>query len=345
MSAVPTVTVVIASPLEAEHVATIRAVDEHLEVLYEPDLLATPRYVSDHGGELPELTAEQDRRWHEMLARAEVSFDFDRREPTLAEVNFPRLRWVQATSAGVGQVVPRFSLDLSRVVVTTAAGVHAVPLAEFAVASLLHFAKGFPQLRAWQQEHRWTRYTSRNLAGQRVLVVGLGSVGRAVAAKLAALDVHVTAAVRPGGTSSAPGVGAAVAFSDLHRVLPDMDGIVLACPLTSETENLVDAAAFAAMKAGAVLVNVARGQVVDEEAMTSALADGRLGGAALDVASQEPLPPTSPLWDSDRVVISPHSASTVASENALVTDLFCRNLRRWLDGEPLINVYDPERGY
>ena len=160
-----TVTVVIASPLEPEHVATIRAVDERLEVLYEPAFLATPRYVADHGGELPELTAEQDRRWHAMLARADVSFDFDRREPERASANFPRLQWIQATSAGVGQVVPRFDLDLSRVVVTTAAGVHAVPLAEFAVAALLHFAKGFPQLRQWQQEHRWTRYTSRNLAG------------------------------------------------------------------------------------------------------------------------------------------------------------------------------------
>ena len=345
MTSSPTVTVVISSPLEPEHVATIRAVDERLEVLYEPAFLATPRYVADHGGELPELSAEQDRRWHAMLARADVSFDFDRREPARASANFPRLQWVQATSAGVGQVLPRFDLDLSRVVVTTAAGVHAVPLAEFAVAALLHFAKGFPQLRRWQQEHRWTRYTSRNLAGQRVLVVGLGSVGRATAARLAALDVHVTAAVRPGGTRSAPGVAATVEFSDLDRVLPETDGVVLACPLTPETENLLDADRFRALKAGAVLVNVARGGVVDEQAMIAALVDGRLGGAALDVAAVEPLPADSALWDRDDVLISPHSASTVASENALITDLFCRNLRRWLDGEPLINTYQPDRGY
>jgi glyoxylate/hydroxypyruvate reductase A len=345
VTAPQTVTVVISSPLEPEHVAAIRAVDERLEVLYEPDFLATPRYVADHGGELPVLTAEQDRRWHDMLARADVSFDFDRREPERATTNFPNLKWIQATSAGVGQVIPRFDLDLSRVVVTTAAGVHAVPLAEFAVAALFHFTKGFPQLRQWQQQHRWTRYTSQNLAGQRVLVVGLGAVGRATAAKLAALDVHVTAAVRPGGTSTASGVRATVAFSEIDGVLPGMDGVVLACPLTAETEKLISAASFDLVKPGAVLVNIARGQVVDEEAMIAALVDGRLGGAALDVAAVEPLPPTSPLWDLDTVLISPHSASTVATENALITDLFCRNLRRWLDGEPLLNRYDPDRGY
>ncbi len=345
MTSPETLTVVIASPLEEEHVARIRAVDPRIEVLYEPAFLATPRYVADHGGELPVLTPEQDRRWHDMLARADVSFDFDRREPARATANSPRLRWIQATSAGVGQIVPRFDLDPRRVVVTTAAGVHAVPLAEFAVTSLLYFAKGFPQLRRWQAEHRWTRYTSRNLAGQRVLVVGLGAVGRATAARLGALDVHVTAAVRPGGTDSAPGVAATVPFSGIGAVLPDTDGIVLACPLTAETENLLSADLLETLTPGTVLVNISRGQVVDETAMIAALTDGRLGGAALDVATVEPLPADSPLWDLDNVVVSPHSASTVATENGLITDIFCENLRRWLAGEPLLNRYDPDRGY
>ncbi len=340
-----TVTVVIASPLEPEHVASIRAVDDRIEVLYEPELLATPRYVADHAGELPVLTAEQDRRWHEMLARADVSFDFDRREPDLATANFPNLKWIQATSAGVGQVVPRFDLDLSKVVVTTAAGVHSIPLAEFALASMLYFAKGFPQLRKWQQQHRWTRYTSANLAGQKVLVVGLGAVGRMAAHKLAVLGVEVTAAVRPNGTRQAPGVSATVNFSEIDSVLPHIDGIILACPLTSSTENLISAASFDVIKPGAVLVNIARGQVVDEEAMIRALTDGRLGGAALDVAAVEPLPAQSPLWELDNVLISPHSASTVAAENSLITEIFCQNLRRWLNNEPLLNVYQPDRGY
>lgn len=345
MMTAQTVTVVIASPLEPEHVASIRAVDERIEVLYEPELLATPRYVADHGGELPVLTAEQDKRWHEMLSRADISFDFDRREPGLATANFPNLKWIQATSAGVGQVVPRFDLDLSKVLITTAAGVHSIPLAEFAVASMLYFAKGFPQLRQWQQQHRWTRYTSANLSGQKVLVVGLGAVGKMAAHKLAVLGVDVTAAVRPNGTRQAPGVRTTIDFADIDSVLPQMDGIVLACPLTPSTENLISAASFDAIKPGAVLVNISRGQVVDEEAMIRALADGRLGGAALDVATVEPLPVESPLWDLENVLISPHSASTVAAENSLITEIFCQNLRRWLNNEPLINVYQPDRGY
>lgn len=339
------VTVVIASPLEPELVERVRSVDLRLEVLYDPQLLAAPRYAGDHAGEFSVLTPEQDRRWHDMLARAQVSFDLDRREPDQAHVNFPALQWVQATSAGLGQVLPRFSLDLGRVVVTTAAGVHADPLSEFVIASLLYFVKGIPHLRRWQGRHEWTRYTSENLTGKRVLVVGLGHVGRAIASKLAALGVDVVGAIRPGGTQTALGVSSVIGFSSVIDVVGTVDAVVLACPLTPETAGLISAECLAAMRPGALLVNIARGQVVDEKALIEALRAERLGGAALDVAAIEPLPADSPLWELDNVLISPHSASTVREENRLITDLFCANLRRWLDGVPLLNVYRPERGY
>lgn len=339
------VPVIIASPLEPELVERIRRVDPVLEVLYDPQLLATPRYAGDHAGEFSVLTPEQDRRWHDMLAQAQISFDFDRREPDRAHVNFPALQWVQATSAGLGQVLPRFSLDLDRVVVTTAAGVHADPLSEFVIASLLYFVKGIPHLRRWQDKHEWTRYTSENLTGKRVLIIGLGHVGRASARKLAALGVDVVAAVRPGGTRTAPGVSSVVDFSSVREVLGTVDALVLACPLTPETEGLISAECLAAMRPGALIVNIARGQVVDEEALIDNLRNERLGGAALDVATTEPLPADSPLWELDNVLISPHSASTVREENQLITDLFCTNLRRWLDGVPLLNVYQPDQGY
>ena len=339
------VTVVIASPLEPELVERIRRVDPVLEVLYDSQLLATPRYAGDHGGEFGALTPEQDRRWHDMLARAQVSFDFDRREPDRAHVNFPALKWVQATSAGLGQVLPRFSLDLNRVVVTTAAGVHADPLSEFVIASLLYFVKGIPSLRRWQGKRQWTRYVGENLSGKRVLVVGLGHVGRASARKLAALGVDVVGAVRPGGTRTAPGVSGVIDFTSIIDVVGTVDAVVLACPLTPETEGLISAECLAAMRPGSLLVNIARGQVVDEEALIEALRAERLGGAALDVATTEPLPERSPLWELDNVLISPHSASTVREENGLITELFCTNLRRWLDGLPLLNVYRPDHGY
>ena len=341
----PRVPLVIASPLEPDLVDRIRAVDSRLDVMYDPQLLATPRYAGDHGGVFAPLTAEQDRCWHDMLARAQVSFDLDRREPERARENFPALQWIQASSAGVGQVLPRFDLDLDRVVVTTAAGVHAEPLSEFVLASLFYFVKEIPLLRRWQAERTWTRYTTDLLSGKRVLIVGLGQVGRRTASKLAALGVEVVGAVRRGGNRDVPEVSHLIEIDEVDELLPSVDALVLACPLTAETEGLISEASFAAMRQGTVLVNIARGQVVDEPAMIEALRSGVLGGAALDVMTVEPLPESSPLWGMESVLVSPHSASTVAVENRLIVDLFCDNLRRWLDGQPLRNVYDRARGY
>ncbi|RLK58513.1 D-2-hydroxyacid dehydrogenase [Actinokineospora cianjurensis] len=340
-----TVRVLICSPLEREHVDRITAVDPSVEVLYEPELLPVPRYDGDHGGVLPELSADQQARWRELAASADIAFDFDRRDPASMPGNFPRLRWVQGTSAGLGRFTDRFPLDLDRVVVTTAAGVHARPLTEFTLMGLLYFVKDVPGLRRWQAAHEWTRYTTGTLHGKRALVVGLGSVGRQVAITLSALGVDVVGAVRPGGTSGAPGVSSVVEFGAIGTVLPSVDAVVLACPLTEQTRGLLGAAEFAALRPEAVLVNVARGEVVDEDALVVALRAGQLRGAALDVTAVEPLPVDSPLWDLPNVLISPHSASTVAGENGLITDIFCDNLRRWLAGMPLRNVYRAELGY
>ncbi|GLZ40871.1 D-2-hydroxyacid dehydrogenase [Actinokineospora sp. NBRC 105648] len=339
------VRVLICSPLEREHVDRIAAVDPRVEVLYEPALLPVPRYAADHVGEPPELTPEQEARWWELAATADICFDFDRRAPDRVNSNFPRLRWLQGTSAGLGRFTDRFPLDLSRVTVTTAAGVHAKPLTEFVLAGLLYFVKDVPLLREWQAGHQWKRYTAPMLHGRRALVVGLGAVGRQVALTLSSLGVEVVGAVRPGGTSTAPGVSSVVEFSEVLTVLPTTDAVVLACPLTEQTANLFGKAEFDALPSSAVLVNIARGGVVDEPAMIDALRTGGLRGAALDVAAVEPLPHDSALWDLENVLISPHSASTAATENALITEIFCDNLRRWLDNQPLRNLYKPELGY
>jgi phosphoglycerate dehydrogenase-like enzyme len=280
-----------------------------------------------------------------MLSAAEIAFDFEGREPGRVMENFPRLRWIQATSAGVGQYFTRWPVDLTTVTVTTAKGVHADPLSEFAIAGLLYFTKNIVALQQWQRERRWTRYAGRGLAGQRSLVVGLGHVGSRTAAKLAAMGVEVIGAIRPGGTTSAPGVASAIPFDRIVEVVADVDSVVLACPLTDATRGLLSRECIAAMRPGAVIVNIARGQIIDEPAMIAALESGALGGAALDVAAVEPLPGDSPLWDLPNVLISPHSASTVEQENRLITDIFCDNLRRYLDGRELVNVYRPELGY
>ncbi|MGH2442763.1 MAG: D-2-hydroxyacid dehydrogenase [Chloroflexota bacterium] len=345
MSAGSPVRILIASALELEYVQRIAGIDDRIEVLYAPEILPVPRYTADHHAPRRDLTEAQLDQWRAMLASADVSFDFDWWAPTDMPGNCPRLRWVQATSAGIGQFMERTGLDTTNITFTTAAGVHAIPLAEFALMGVLHFVKGMPSLERWQRAHQWERYTTRQLHGRRVAVVGLGAVGRRVIDVFAALGAEVWAVGRDGRTYDVPSAAGIVTTSRMDEILPDTYALVLSCPLTRETEGLISEQRLGLLPAGAVVVNIGRGQVVDEPALIRALKDQRLGGACLDVFATEPLPADSPLWDMSNVIVSPHSASTVDRENAALLDLFSENLRRWLSGLPLRNVYVPERGY
>ena len=339
------VRVLIATPLEPELAERIDAVDPCVTVLYEPSLLPEPRYPADHSGVPRALSAADLDRWSGLRQQADASFDFDWQDPAGMPVNCPRLRWVQGTSAGIGGFLERNGLADSSLVITTAAGVHGTPLAEFALLGLLYFAKDMPTLAAWKARRHWERHASSQLAGHRVLLVGLGGVGRQVARLLSAAGLEVTGAGRPGRSYDVPGVARYLPSDQLDQVLPQVDAVVLACPLTEQTRGLIRARQLGLMRPGAVLVNVSRGGVLDEDALVTALSSGHLGGACLDVFAGEPLPAGSPLWELPNVIISPHSASTVAAENELITDLFCANLRRWLSGLPLRNVYDRAAGY
>lgn len=338
-------TVVIASPLEPELVERIRAVaPDRLRVIFEPELLPAPRYVADHHGLRRELDEAQLQRWRSYLTEADILFDFDWMAPAEMTRNAPRLRWIQATSAGIAETIRRAGLYETDLVFTTAAGVHANSLAEFALFGLLYFYRGVPHLLRWQAEHHWERYTNRELTGARVLVVGLGGVGRAVARRCALFGLEVWGSRRTAGTPP-DGVTRLVPYRDIRSVLPEIDGLILACPLTEQTHRLIGRDELAVMKPSAVLVNIARGPVVDEAALIDCLRAGRLAGAALDVFEKEPLPAESPLWAMPNVLISPHSASTVQQENQRIVDLFCENLRRYLDGRPLLNLFERDRGY
>jgi len=340
------VRVVITSPLEDELVDTIRAADERLDVIHDPELLAPARYASDHP--LPSLESDGSReRWEQLLDEAEVLFDFGPLELAPSLGTRPRLRWIQGTSAGVGGLVDRIGLSKSPVVVTTASGVHARPLAEFAVLAILAFAKELPRLVRDQRDHRWQRYATDEAAGKTVCIVGLGKIGREVARLARALDMRAVGTVRDvrGRLAEDLDVDRLLPTDRLDDLLPHADAVVLSCPLTPQTHHLLDARRLALLKPGAIVINVARGQVVDEAALIGALRSGRLGGAALDVFEQEPLSPDSPLWDLPNVLVSPHSASTVAAESSRIVDLFCENLRRYLAGEPLLNVLDKELLY
>jgi glyoxylate/hydroxypyruvate reductase len=336
----------VASPLEDDQVARIRAfAPGRIEVLHEPDLLATPRYVADHTGRPRDLTDEQNELWAAHLKRASILFDFDRSDPANLPARAPGLRWVQATSSGIGEFLRRHGLDRSGIVFTTAAGVHARPLAEFALLGLLHFFRDVPGLDAMKQARRWERYTVEGLDGKRVLVVGLGAVGRETARQCASFGMEVWGTRRSLAGERPGGVTRLVEPARLREKLPEVDALVLACPLTEETRGLIGRAEIEALKPGAVLVNVARGGVINEEAMIRALADGRIRGAALDVFAVEPLPQDSPLWTLPNVLVSPHSASTVAAENGRIVDIFLDNLDRFLGGRPLRNLYGRDRGY
>jgi phosphoglycerate dehydrogenase-like enzyme len=338
--------VLICSPIDAHLVKRIEdSGGDRVRVVYEPGLLPTPRYPGDHNGIPRSLDPPALKRWRAHLSRADVLFDFDWMDPAGIPVNAPRVRWVQATSSGIGEFLVSTRLAESGITFTTAAGVHAVPLAEFVVLGLLYVMKRVPYLRTMQAEHRWERYTTRQLAGQRALVIGLGNVGRHIARTLAGLGMEVSGMSRTDRTKRASGVTRMIRRDGLEDALSGVDALVLSCPYTPETHHLIGAPQLASMRHDAVLVNVSRGAVVDQAALTEALRQGRLAGAVLDVFEKEPLPPEDPLWDLPNVLVSPHSASTVDAENAHIVDLFVENLGRYLEGRPLINRFERDRGY
>jgi phosphoglycerate dehydrogenase-like enzyme len=337
-------TIVIGSFLEKDQVERIEAHSPG-HVIYEPDLLPVPRYPCDHTGKPRDLSPADGERWKALVATADVFFDFDWYEPERMPERCPRLRWIQATSAGIGGFMRRTGLDASGLTVTTAAGIHAVPLSEFAVMGALHFVKGVPQLRDRQHARHWERYTTRQLAGLRALVVGLGGIGRQVAQSFAGLGVDVWGLGRDGKDYEVPAVSRVIYRADLNEALPQVDVLVLACPLTAETEGMIGAEQIGLLKPDAVVVNIARGPVIDQAALTAALNDDRIAGTCLDVFAVEPLPPDDPLWSLDNVILSPHSASTVVTENVALVDLFVDNLGRFSSGAPMRNMYEPARGY
>jgi phosphoglycerate dehydrogenase-like enzyme len=338
--------VLIASWLDRRHAERIAAAEpDRIELIYEPELLPTTRYEADHHGPPPALTEEQRRRWQEHLGRAEVAFEFDWERPSELLKRAPRLRWVQATSSGIGPLVEQLGLAGSPLVITNAAGIHAQPLAEFVLLTALHFAKEMPRLNKWKAERHWERFCGREVFGSRMTLIGLGRVGSRIAELSSAVGMEVTGHRRTTGGQMPPGVRKVVDSAGLDGVLPETDILVIAAPETPETANLIDRRRLFLLPAHAVVVNVGRGSLIDEQAMIELLQTDRLRGVGLDVFAKEPLPADSPLWTMPNVIISPHSASTVQQENDRLVDLFIENLHRYLDGRPLVNVFDHARRY
>lgn len=338
--------VLIASPLEQRLVDRLaRAVPDQITVLYQPELLPTPRDVADHIGVPPQLSEEQRRQWRSLLAQADILFDFDWEDPAHLVERAPNLKWVQASGAGIGERVRQMGLPKDRLLLTSAAGVHAEPLAEFVLMAMLYFAKEVPRLLEWKAKHHWQRFSGQELAGSHTLLIGLGGVGRRVAELCSAFGVDVIGVRRTEDGPLPVGVSRLVTRDQLDEALSAVEYLIIASPYTSETHHLIDTHRLSLLPHSAVVINVGRGKVIDEGALIKALQTGDVRGAALDVFEHEPLPGDSPLWDMPNVLISPHSTSVVPRENDRIVDLFIENLRRYLQHKPLINRYDYDRGY
>ena len=262
----------------------------------------------------------------------------------------PRLKWVHELPAGASNFL---DTDLwgSDVIVTTSRGLtNRRPMAEYVLASFLHFARGLHLSYRDQRRHRFDHHTYDPIIirDKTVCVVGAGGIGQEVAKLCGAAGMRVVGTRRDvvPGAAQPPSFARIESSHALNDLLRESEFVAVCCPWTKETTHLIGRDAFNAMKPGTVLVNIARGEIVDEEALIVALNEGKLRGFATDVYDGEfDRPPDPRLWDDERVVITPHvSAVTDVSEHQGI-NLFCDNLRRYLEGQPLANVIDWQRGY
>ncbi|MEZ5979976.1 MAG: D-2-hydroxyacid dehydrogenase [Planctomycetota bacterium] len=262
----------------------------------------------------------------------------------------PNLRWVHIASAGVDRYVGEPHLGGNEaLVLTNARGVHGPAIADHVFAMLLALTRDLPYHLDARRSGTWNRSGSGvlepiALAGRTCFVVGLGGIGSEVAQRAKGFDMRVVATRRSTGPKP-DGVDAIGTAADTAHFLAEADVVVVCVPLTAETEGLFDADAFAAMKDGAYLVNIARGRVVDTDALVAALRSGRLAGACLDVTEPEPLPADHVLWTFPNVVVTPHVASVAELTDDRRSALFVEDLRRFAAGEPLLNVVDVRAGY
>ncbi|HEY8415772.1 MAG TPA: D-2-hydroxyacid dehydrogenase [Thermaerobacter sp.] len=313
-------------PLSEEHVERIRRAAPGAEVAVLPRRQA---------GE-----ADLDRAF----ARAEVAFLFGGELTPERLRRATRLRWIQAAYAGVDRLLEA-APDLRRhpALLTNARGMHAATIADHVFMFMLAWARRLPAYLEQQRRHQWKRQPTRELAGETLAVVGLGAIGREVARRALAFGMRVMGVRRR--PEPVPGVDPVVTPDRLREVLARAHWVVISAALTPETRHLIGASELAAMRRDAFLINVSRGAVVDEQALITALRDGTIAGAGLDVFADEPLPPGHPFWEMENVLITPHTAGNMRDYVGRAVDLFVENLTRFRRGEPLLNVVDKELGY
>ena len=274
------------------------------------------------------------------LSDAEVFFGF---HPPEIFREAKKLRWIQFTAAGLDQLLDAELVERG-LLITNASGVHAPQVVETAWALTMALARRLPKYLRNQKDHRWEPDSHYDLAGSTVGIVGLGGIGRRYARIAAAFGMRVKA-VDPHRSTPVDGVESVWGMNRLDELLQQADVVLISCPYTQETQHLIDRGRLRMMKRTAILVNIARGGIVEEEALMEALRAGQIAGAGLDVCETEPLPAESPLWDVPNLIITPHCAGLSTQRADRLTQFFCQNLSRYVDGKPLVNLIDPQRGY
>jgi phosphoglycerate dehydrogenase-like enzyme len=257
----------------------------------------------------------------------------------------PHLRWQQTPSAGVNHILTPTFLQRN-MLLTNGAGTFAVPIAEFVMAYILSYAKLLPKLYAMQSDRQWIRSIElplQEVSGATVLIVGAGSIGQEIAKRADAFGMQVWGSRRH--PQPLPNFNKIVGANEWRSLLPEADYVVLATPLTPETRGMLDAEAIGLMKPSAYLINIARGAVVDEPALVTALSQGRIAGAGLDTFYTEPLPPESPLWSLPNVFVTPHCSGFSPRIPERTIALFLDNLSRYRHGTRLRNLVDQTVGY
>jgi D-2-hydroxyacid dehydrogenase (NADP+) len=263
----------------------------------------------------------------------------------------PRLRWVHSTAAAVANLLPLDEFAARGIIVTNSRGIQAVPIAEHVMGGLLVLARRFNVMFDAQRDRRWIQNELTrdawpwSLQGRKMTILGLGTIGQEVARRAHAFGISVTGIRRRLEQPAPPFVERMVGPDRLHDALPGCDVLVISAPFISGTDGLIGAREIALLNAGAIIINVARGKIVDEAALIAAIQTGHLGGAVLDVFEREPLDRASPLWGLPNVIISPHSAGVRPDHWDEVIDLFSENLRRFQRGEPLLNMVNCDAGY
>lgn len=313
-------TVLVLSRVEERHLDAIRAVDSRVRVLAATD----PGHAETLAEEADVIVAWQIPQ--AVLDRA------------------GRLRWIHATAAGVdGLLVP--VVVEGRVILTSSVGIHSTVLPEHVMALILAFSRRLHVAVRFQSARRWDRAAcvGGEVEGRVLGILGVGAIGRALARRASGFGMRVIGTKRI--PEAMPYVERVLPPEGTDQVLREADYVVVLLPLTRQTRGLIDARALSLMKRSAVLINVGRGPVVAEEPLIAALRGGLIAGAGLDVFEHEPLPPDSPLYDIENVIITPHVSGASPTYFDRAIPLFCENLRRYLTGAPMLNVVDAERGY